>query len=291
MNGVTGKVIIYGQGFNNIINTSFLDNSVEISVGDGNNILIGGRGSSNIFAGNGNNVVIGGLLSTGGPEQIQVGNGSNIIIAGPGGGSVDTGSGGNFIIGGSLSQTGWDDTFYQTLQTTLATWSSSTSFQSRVSSLLPEVNTSNYSSTQNALSINLTLGGSNLVVIDPAHATVSGSGASDQISSFVNPVPQVDFTGPTTALVGQPVIFTLNAMSPSDPSPSAVFTFQIIVADKNSQSVQTFTGTSGSTFSLLFNDFGDGDGSFGIVVFATDENGNTSVAAIRGIVVLPNILT
>lgn len=288
--GITGKVIIYGQGGDDVLNASFLDNPVEIHAGDGSNILIGGRGADVINAGGGNNVILGGLLSTSGPDQLRAGNGRNIFIAGPGGGSVAVGSGGNLVVGGALNQVGWDDGLYQSLRDALAIWSSAASFADRVSGLLPEINSGNISSNQSSLSIQLAAGGSDLVVVDSSQAGITGAEASDQISSLVSPLPTVDFVGPATAIVGQPVTFILSATSPSQPTPSATFTFEIIVAEKNRQTRQTIHGSSGSSFSLEFEDLGDDGGQFGIVVLATDENGQTSVAAIRGIIVLPDVV-
>jgi Ca2+-binding RTX toxin-like protein len=73
----------------------------SITVGDGNNLVLGHVGDNNISAGNGNNVVITGT----GNDLIKVGDGNNTIQTGSGADLIVAGNGDNTILLGAGPQT------------------------------------------------------------------------------------------------------------------------------------------------------------------------------------------
>src|SRR5262249_27206774 len=104
-----------------LLNQVFMNDAANgagdiISLGAGNNMVIGGVGADKITAGNGNNVIIGdlgilsfpnGLLSagqsftpsSGADDSITVGDGANLLIGGFGNDTIAAGNGNNAILG------------------------------------------------------------------------------------------------------------------------------------------------------------------------------------------------
>ncbi|SIO14891.1 hypothetical protein SAMN05443662_1563, partial [Sulfurivirga caldicuralii] len=90
--------VTVGDGDNDVIGG---DGADTITVGDGNDAIDGGTGDDTIVAGNGSNDIIGGA----GADTITVGDGDNTIDGGAGDDTIVAGNGSNDIIGGAGADT------------------------------------------------------------------------------------------------------------------------------------------------------------------------------------------
>ena len=96
---VTGRVILHGYGFTDILAGELgPGNVMEIYGGDGDDIIVGGSLGDFLYGGNGNDVIIGGTRATDGGDYISGGEGRDSIYGYLGADTLDGGGGEDLIV-------------------------------------------------------------------------------------------------------------------------------------------------------------------------------------------------
>lgn len=96
--GVTGSVVAYGQGLNDLYVAAATSRPVRFFGGDGDDVLVGGQGSDLLDGGNGNDLLLGGVLAVDGNDTLRGGNGADILVGGPGSDLLQGGAGSDLIL-------------------------------------------------------------------------------------------------------------------------------------------------------------------------------------------------
>lgn len=101
--GITGKVIVYAQGGNDIIVANILSLPTELHGGDGDDVLVGGKGADWLDGGAGNDILLGGTESVDGADTLLGGLGNDMLYGHYGADHLDGGPGADLIVAGYLA--------------------------------------------------------------------------------------------------------------------------------------------------------------------------------------------
>ncbi len=99
-----GKILAYGQDSADVIAAGFFKGSSEFYGGNGDDVLVGGRDSSDLLVGGpGNDIILGGTQLSDGSDTLQGGEGRDILIGNLGPDLLDGGSGEDLLLEGRAS--------------------------------------------------------------------------------------------------------------------------------------------------------------------------------------------
>lgn len=283
ISGITGSVLAFGQGGDDTFLGGYLDNPIEFYGGAGSDLLIGGRGSDLLDGGDEDDFLLGGIHGIDGNDSLLGGAGRDILIGSYGADLLNGGGGEDMLIAGVAPISYVYESDLDAVVNIRAHWSSADTFANRVAAVESDVATYVQTDTDS----DTVDGGAD----DDWYIVTSGEDLPTPLvgaeikTEIGGAVPTVDFEAPTRGTVGEPIVLTLLASDPPVGGASLIYTFQITYADQSSSVTQTVVGTSGTTFNLVIPTLGDSGGGYGIVITATDSNGRTSSATIKGVVV------
>ncbi len=96
---VTGKIILHGYGFSDVLIGEFSTHHVvEIHGGDGDDVIVGGFLGDELFGDGGNDVILGGTQFTDGDDMLFGGQGKDTIFGHLGADTLDGGGGEDLLI-------------------------------------------------------------------------------------------------------------------------------------------------------------------------------------------------
>ncbi len=143
--GVTGKIILHGYDFIDVLVGQFANgNVVEIHGGDGDDVVVGGPLSDILFGDGGNDLILGGTQATDGDDQLFGGSGRDVLFGNIGADTLDGGTGEDLLVSDRLNFTG------STAQAVIAIsdeWKSARPFAERVTNILGTTFTGSNGST------------------------------------------------------------------------------------------------------------------------------------------------
>jgi len=132
--GVTGKIIMYGYDFVDVLAGEFaIGNVLELYGGDGDDVLVGGFLGDELFGGNGNDLILGGTQGIDVGDQIFGGAGNDTLFGHRGADTLDGGSGEDLLVSDRISFSG------STAQAVIAIdaeWKSNRPYAERVTNIL-----------------------------------------------------------------------------------------------------------------------------------------------------------
>jgi Ca2+-binding RTX toxin-like protein len=97
-----GKLIVYAQGGSDLIYADAMTQSTSLFGGDGDDVLVGGRGSDSLEGGDGRDVLFGGTLDTDASDVLVGGPGDDILVGNYGADWMYGGGGQDLLISGRL---------------------------------------------------------------------------------------------------------------------------------------------------------------------------------------------
>jgi subtilisin-like proprotein convertase family protein len=110
----------------------------------------------------------------------------------------------------------------------------------------------------------------------------SGSGQVTSTATVSNVAPTASISGPTFALAGQLVSFTIGATDPGTADLAAGFKYVVTFGDGTSQTISAAPGNNtGTTVSHTYSS----SGSYSVSVVATDKDGGASAAASQSVAI------
>jgi PhoPQ-activated pathogenicity-related protein len=100
--GVTGKIVAYGQGGDDVLVAELLNRPVEFYGGDGHDVLVGGPAADRLDGGAGNDILIGGTAVSDLGDTLFGGAGDDLLIGHAGADQLHGGSGSDLLLAGGL---------------------------------------------------------------------------------------------------------------------------------------------------------------------------------------------
>lgn len=159
--GVTGKIILHGYGFSDVLIGEFATaNVVEIHGGEGDDVIVGGFLGDELYGDAGGDVILGGTQAIDGDDYIEGGEGRDTIFGHWGADTLDGGGGQDLLIS---DRYGFADTA-QAVQLIANEWRSARPYAERVTNIL-----------------GITSTGVNGTAILGANVTVADDGATDTL--------------------------------------------------------------------------------------------------------------
>lgn len=100
---ITGKLIVYGQGGDDLLFADIYSRPLEFHGGAGNDILIGGTNGDTLFGGDGDDILFGGTLASDGNDYLYGDAGDDILVGHLGADWLRGGIGQDLLVAGSLN--------------------------------------------------------------------------------------------------------------------------------------------------------------------------------------------
>lgn len=97
-----GKIYVYGQDGGDLLFADVMNVPLVVFGGDGDDVLVGGRGSDSIDGGDGNDILFGGTLETDAGDELTGGAGNDLLVGHWGSDTLRGGGGSDLLIVGAL---------------------------------------------------------------------------------------------------------------------------------------------------------------------------------------------